>query len=122
MEEHQKSLSDIQSAYFQPSLETELLVDASPTGIGTILTQKDISTNATPRVICHSSRALSEVEKHYSQIEREVLAIMWGYEKYHLYLYGKSFSVVTDHKPLVKIFNDPAHKPPRIERVQTWGR
>ena len=124
-EEHQKSLSDIQQAlssettlaYFQPSLETELLVDASPTGIGAILTQKENSTNATPRVICYSSRTLSEVEKRYSQIEREALAIMWGCEKYHLYLYGKSFSVVTDHKPLVKIFNDPAHQPPpRIER------
>ena len=124
-EEHQKSLTEIQQtlssettlAYFQPSLETELLVDASPTGIGAILTQKDLSTNAIPRVICYSSRALSEAEKRYSQIEREALAIMWGCEKYHLYLYGKPFSVVTDHKPLVKIFNDPAHKPPpRIER------
>lgn len=57
------------------------------------------------------------MEKRYSQIEREALAILWGSEKYHLYLYGKPFSVVTDHKPLVKIFNDPAHRPPlRIER------
>ncbi|XP_028418333.1 uncharacterized protein K02A2.6-like [Dendronephthya gigantea] len=124
-EECQKSLSEIQQAlssntklaYFQPSLETELLVDASPTGIGAILTQRDCSKNADPRVICYSSRALSEVEQRYSQIEREALAIMWGCEKYHLYLYGKPFSVITDHKPLVKIFNDPAHKPPpRIER------
>ena len=63
--------SETTLAYFQSSLETELLVDASPTGIGAILTQKDNSTNATPRVICYSSRALSEVEKRYSQIERE---------------------------------------------------
>ena len=124
-EEHLESLSDIQQAlssettfaYFQPSLETELLVDASPTGIGAILTQKEYSTIAIPGVICYSSHTLSEVEERYSQIEREALAIMWGCEKYHLYLYGKSFSVVTDHKPLMKIFNDPAHQPPpRIER------
>jgi hypothetical protein len=123
--EHQKCLSEIQQAlssektlaYFQPSLETELLVDASPTGIGAILTQKANSVNATPRVICYASRALSDVEKRYSQIEREALAITWGCEKYHLYLYGKPFSVITDHKPLVKMFNDPAHQsPPRIER------
>ena len=102
---------------FQPSLETALLADASPTGIGAILTQKENSTNAIPRVICYSSRTLSEMEKRYSQIEREALAIMWGCEKYHLYLYGKSFSIVTHHKPLTKIFNDPAHQPPpRIER------
>ena len=124
-EEHQKSLSDIQQAlssettlaYFQPSLETELLLDASPTGIAAFLTQKENSTNAIPCVICYSSRTHSEVEKRYSQIKREALAIMWGCEKYHLYLYGKSFSVVTDHKPLMKIFKDPAHQPPpRIER------
>ena len=93
------------------------MADASPIGIGAILTQKENSTNAIPRVICYSSRTLSEVEKRYSQIEREALAIMWGCEKYHLYLYGKSFSVVTHDKPLTKIFNDPAHQPPpRIER------
>ena len=104
-------------AYFQPSLRTELLVDASPTGIGDILTQRENSVNATPRVICYASRALSDVEKRYSQIEREALAITWGCEKYHLYLYGKPFSVITDHKPLVKMFNDPTHQsPPRIER------
>ncbi|CAB4008236.1 Hypothetical predicted protein, partial [Paramuricea clavata] len=125
-EEHQKSLSEIQRAlssqttltYFQPSLDTELLVDASPIGIGAILTQKENSANSTTRVIYYASRTLSDVEKRYSQIEREALAITWGCEKYHLYLYGEPFSVITDHKLLVTMFNDPAHQSP--QRIKRW--
>jgi hypothetical protein len=54
------------------------------------------------------------VEKRYSQIEREALAITWGCEN----LYGTPFSVITDHKPLVTMFNDPAHQSPL--RIEHW--
>lgn len=92
-EEHQKSLNVTQRAlsnettlaYFEPSLEMELLV-TSPTGIGAILTQKDNSTDATPRVICYSSWALSDIEKRYNQIDWEALAIIWQCETFNLCL------------------------------------
>jgi transposase InsO family protein len=98
-------------AYFDVSKEIELLVDASPVGLGAILTQEG-------KIIQYASKSLSDVEKRYSQTEKEALAIVWGCEHFHLYLCGSpTFTLVTDHKPLETIFNNPNNKPPaRIER------
>ena len=69
------------------------------------------------RVVSYVSRALTPVETRYSQNEREALAIVWACAKFHLYLYGTEFRVITDHKPLERLFNDPSSKQPaRIER------
>jgi hypothetical protein len=101
-------------AYFDTNLDTELLVDASPVGIAAILTQKHKNKS---QVIAYASRSLNECEQRYSQIEREALAIKWGCENFHLYLYGHPFVVITDHRPLVPLFNKSmSHPPARIER------
>ena len=71
-------------AYFDPSKPTTVIVDASPSGLGALLTQEG-------RVISYASRALSSVESRYSQTERE-LAVIWAIEHYHLYLYGAKFT------------------------------
>ena len=69
------------------------------------------------KIISYASRALSGVEKRYSQTEKETLAIVWGYEHFHLYLFGSDFTLITDHKPLEIIFNNGKSRPPaRIER------
>jgi hypothetical protein len=96
-------------AYFDPTNYTKVLVDASPTGLGAILMQDG-------KVISYGSRALTDVESRYSQTEREMLAVVWATEHYHLYLYGAKFVVITDHKTLLGIFK--SHKPtsPRIDR------
>ena len=101
--------SDRVMAYFDPTKSTKVLVDASPTGLGAILMQDG-------KVISYGSRALTDVESRYSQTEREMLAVVWATEHYHLYLYGAKFAVITDHKPLLGIFK--SHKPtsPRIDR------
>ncbi|XP_014667395.1 PREDICTED: uncharacterized protein K02A2.6-like [Priapulus caudatus] len=100
--------------YFDPTKQSEVLVDASPVGVAAVLTQKsgdEIS------VISYASRALSSVEQRYSQTEREALAVVFGCEKFHLYLYGSHFIILTDHRPLLGIFNNPRSTPPaRIER------
>ena len=59
------------------------------------------------------------MERRYSQTEREVLAIVWGCDRFNLYLYGANFEIVTDHKPLELIFNNPNSKPPA--RIQRWA-
>jgi hypothetical protein len=84
--------SDRVMAYFDPTKPTKVLVDASPTGLGAILMQdgKAISADWCP--------------SRYSQTEREMLAVVWATEHYHLYLYGAKFAVITDHKPLLGIF------------------
>ena len=89
--------SDTVMAYFNPSKETELWVDASPVGLGAILSQDS-------KIVAYASRALSPVEQRYSQTERECLAIMYGVEHFHLFLFGKSFTLISDHKPLTAIF------------------
>ncbi|XP_062610353.1 uncharacterized protein K02A2.6-like [Saccostrea cucullata] len=102
--------SDKVMAYFDPSKETTMIVDASPVGLGALLTQEG-------KVISYGSRALNDVETRYSQTEREALAVVWGCEHFHLYLFGQDFKVISDHKPLEAIFNNPHSKPPaRIER------
>ena len=94
---------------------TELIVDASPVGLGAVLAQHDKHGNS--KVVAYASRTLTDVESRYSQTEREALVVTWGCLHFHLYLYGRQFTVVTDHKPLVSIFGNPNSKPPlRIER------
>lgn len=116
-EEEQQALRQLQDAltgekvmsYFDPRKETEIIVDASPVGLGGLLMQEG-------KVISYASRALSDVESRYSQTEREMLATVWGAERFHLYVYGAKFSIVTDHKPLLGIFNGHKLTSTRIDR------
>ena len=104
-------------AYFDPSKKTSLAVDASPTGLGGILTQED--SKGTRYTVAYASKALSDVERRYSQTEREALAIIWACEHYHLYIYGQPITVFTDHKPLLGMFNKPGAK--LSARVERWA-
>ena len=97
-------------SYFNPAQETKVIVDASPVGLGGLLAQDG-------KVISYASRALSDVESRYSQTEREMRAIVWALEHFHLYLYGSEFTIMTDHKPLLGIFN--SHKPTSA-RMDRW--
>ena len=97
-------------SYFNRAEETEVIVDASPVGLGGLLVQDG-------KVISFASRAFSAVESRYSQTEREMLAIVWALEHFHLYLYGSEFTIVTDHKPLLGIFK--SHKPTSA-RMDRW--
>ena len=83
-------------SYFNKNKHTELIVDASPVGIGTILTQEE-------KIICYASRALTPTEQRYSQTDREMLAVVYAVEHFHLNRYGSIFTVHTDHKPLLGI-------------------
>ena len=103
-------------AYFDPSKETQIFVDASPVGISAILTQS--IQNQHPQTVQYASRALTPTEQRYSQTEREALAVTWSCEHFHIYLYGSPlFTIYTDHKPLVTLFGNPKTQlPARIER------
>lgn len=104
-------------SYFYPGRETELIVDASPVGLGAILCQKD--EKGVTYMVAYASRSLSDVERRYSQTEKEALAIVWSCEHFHLYIYGHPFILVTDHKALEIIWNNPRSKPPA--RIERWG-
>ena len=84
--------------YFDPNKKTDIIVDASPHGLGAILTQGG-------QIVRYASRALTDVEKRYSQTDREMLAVVYGVEHFHMYLYGSDFTVITDHKPLLGLIS-----------------
>lgn len=94
--------------------KTQLITDASNVGVEAVLVQEN---KGHTRVISYASRALSETEKKYSTTEKEGLAVVWAFEKYHLYLYGIDFELVTDHKPLESLYN---MKTTQNARIQRW--
>ena len=104
-------------AYFAKCKDTYVIVDASPVGISAILCQKSKG-GEDEKTVAYASRALTDVEKRYSQTEKEALAIIWGVEHFHLYLYGHDFVLVTDHKPLEVIYGNRNSK--TSARIERW--
>jgi len=90
---------DVSLAHFVPSLPLRLTCDASDYGVGAVLTQVD--ERGVEKPLCFSSRTLSKAERNYGQIDKEALAIVYAVKKFHIYLYGVEFQIVTDHKPLL---------------------
>ena len=62
---------------------------------------------------------MSNVEKRYSQTEKEALALVWSCERLKLYLLGQKFTLITDHKPLETIFSSPKSRP--NARIERWA-
>ena len=90
-----------------------LQTDASNTGIGVVLLQQDHSDDWRP--IAYISRALTKAELNYSTTEKEFLAVVWAFQKFHPYLHGTTVQVETDHQPLVSLIHK-SHPPGRLLR------
>ena len=125
-ESHQNALQLIKDklsaagamSYYDPQKTTEIIVDASPVGLGAILVQHGTHDQSSS-IVAYASKSLSPTEQRYSQIEREALAVTWGIQHFRLYAYGSDnvITITTDHKPLIPLFNNTTAKPPlRIER------
>lgn len=71
--------------------------DASDIGMGGVLCQMK---NGEERPIAYASQHFNKRELNYAPIEKEAAAIIWALRKFHLYLHGSKFSVLSDHKPL----------------------
>ena len=63
--------------------------------------------------IAYASRTLTKAKCSYSQIEKEALALVFGVRCFYKYLYGRKFTLITDHKPLLCILG-PNYKVPLI--------
>jgi len=83
--------------------------DASAFAIGAVLSQGKVGND---RPIAYANRVLSRKEQNYNTTEKELLAIVWAVKHFRPYVYGTKFKIVTDHKPLIWLFNvnDPGSR------------
>ena len=99
-------MEDACAAYFDVNKTTTTTVDASPLGLGSVITQDG-------RAIVYASRFLSDVESRSNRTEREALGIVWSCEHFDRYLQGDpQFTVSTDHESLLATWKKPR---PKIE-------
>ncbi|CAC5398870.1 unnamed protein product [Mytilus coruscus] len=97
--------------YYDPNKPLTPSVDASSKGLRAVLIPNQ-------KLVAYASRALTQSQQRYPQIEKETLAIVYGYNKFHEYVYGRRVQIETDHKPLQSIFLKPLHQtPPRLHRL-----
>ena len=97
--------------YYDPTKEIILQADASTTGLGAPLLQDQ-------KPIAFASKTLTDTESRYANIERELLAVVYGCERFHTYLFGRSFVAESDHKPLESIqMKNLVSAPPRLQRM-----
>ena len=54
-------------------------------------------------LVADVSKTLTDTQCHYSQIQKEALAVIYGPKKFHQFLYGRNFILIVDHKPLVTL-------------------
>ena len=118
-EVHKRSLENIKEIitqdpvlkYYDVKREVVVQVDASSHGLGACLMQDG-------QPVAYASRALNETEKNYAQIEKELLAIVYGLNKFERFTQGKKTKVESDHKPLESIMKKPlVSAPKRLQRM-----
>ena len=106
--------------HYDINLPIRLACDASAYGVGAVISH--VLPDSSERPIAYASRSLSSAERNYSQMEREALGIIFGVKKFHKFLYGRSFTLVTDHKPLVTILSPTSPIPTlAAARLQRWA-
>ncbi len=106
--------------HYNPSLTLTLACDASPYGVGAVLSH--IMENGEERPVAFASRSLAPAERNYSQLDKEALAIVFGVKRFSQYLLGRKFEILSDHKPLMSLLSAEKATPPMASaRLQRWA-
>ncbi|XP_017891009.1 uncharacterized protein K02A2.6-like [Ceratina calcarata] len=96
-------------AHYDPKLPLILAVDASSYGVGAVLSH--IYPNGSERIIQCASQKLNNVQQKYANIDKEAYAIIFGIKKFHQYLFGTKFTLITDNQALTRIFSPDKNLP-----------
>ena len=105
--------------HFDPSLPIVVHTDASPYGVGAVLSHV---IDGVEKPVSYASRSLTIAEKNYGHIEKEGLALVFAVKKFHHYLYGHQFTMLTDHKRLLGLFSETKGIPDRAAaRITRWA-
>lgn len=103
---------------YNPKLKIEVSCDASAYGIASVMSH--VMPDGSVRPVAFASRTLTKAEKGYAQVDKEALGIIFGVKKFHKYIYGRPFTLITDHAPLTALFGEkkpiPAHAAARMVR------
>ena len=112
--------ADTVLAHFDPTLPVGISCDASETGLGAVLFHR--YPDGSECQVANVSKTLSDTQRRYSQIQKEALAIVFALHKFHQFLYGRQFILVTDHKPLLSLFG-PNKATPALaaNRLARWA-
>ena len=113
----QELRDDILMQHFDPSLNTYIYVDAHKTGLSAVLKQGADEENSKPVAIV--SRATTDTETRYPQLDLEALAIDFALRRFRFYIAGgPQVQLITDHKPLEAIFGNKRIGSIRTERIR----
>ena len=97
--------------HFDPTLKIILACDASAYDIGVVFFHQ--MRDGSEKPVGFASRTLTKAEQNYLQIDKEALACVFGVQKFQSYLYGHHFTLQTDHKPMLTLFNENKAIPPQ---------
>ena len=111
----EKFLSPPVLAHFDPNAKTTVTTDASGVAVRAVLSQW---ITGSERPVAFASRTLLEIERKYSTGEREALACIYACEHWHVYLYGRKFTLRPDHQALRTLLatSGSGHRPLQIYR------
>ena len=103
--------------HYDETLPLFLSCDASSYGAGAVLSHQ---IDGQFRPVAFASCTLTQAQRNYSQLEKEAFSIIFGLKRFRQYLYGRSFTILTDHRPLLTLFGPqqpvPAHAAARLQR------